>query len=69
MADGCFAATITNILSHMVLGRTCQHTLWLGKYGYSPEVKTKCLTGCLCQMRAVDIQKRGWMGFPNKNKK
>lgn len=27
----CFAATIANILSQMVLSRTCQHTLWLGK--------------------------------------
>lgn len=54
MANKCFAANIANILSHMVLSPTCQHTLWLGKYGCRPGVRTNCFAWCLYQMRAMD---------------
>ncbi len=71
MADECIAATITNILSHMVLSRTCQRTLWLGKYVCRPGVRTNCFAGCLCQMRSVANQQKctmAWAGGVDKYK-
>lgn len=69
MANECFAANVANILSHMVLCPTCQHTLWLGKYGCRPGVRTNCFAWCLCQMRTMDNRQGctvAWAGWVSK---